>query len=112
MRIAISTSQAVLGLYQEPEPVAAALDELRRAGFIDDELEVLTDSPYPEGAFGEAHPRHRLYVYPFIGAACGLSVGILVTVATQLAYPVVTAGKPVLAIPPMINVMYEGTMLG
>src|SRR5207249_3420279 len=78
----------------------------------DDELEVLTDSPYPEGAFGEAHAPHRLYVFPFVGAACGLAVGILVTVGTQIAYPMVTWGKPVLAIPPMVNVMYEGTMLG
>src|SRR5581483_8456766 len=37
---------------------------------------------------------------------------MLLTVATQLAWPLVTDGKPVISIPPMVNIMYEGTMLG
>ena len=39
-------------------------------------------------------------------------MALLVTIGTQLVYPIVTGGKPIIAIPPMINVMYEGTMLG
>ena len=31
---------------------------------------------------------------------------------TQLAYPLVTGGKPILALPAMAVVSYEGTMLG
>ncbi|MCH8063777.1 MAG: DUF3341 domain-containing protein, partial [Chloroflexi bacterium] len=34
------------------------------------------------------------------------------TVGSQIAYPLVTGGKPILSIPPMVIVMYEGTMLG
>ncbi|MBI4491337.1 MAG: DUF3341 domain-containing protein [Chloroflexi bacterium] len=104
--------EAVLGLFREPEAVARALDGLRAAGFAGHELKVLSGAPYPEGAFGEEPERHRLYVFPFIGAACGFSVGLLLTVGTQLSYPLATGGKPILSIPPMINVMYEGTMLG
>jgi hypothetical protein len=33
-------------------------------------------------------------------------------VGTQLAYPLVAGGKPLLSIPPMAIIMYEGTMLG
>jgi hypothetical protein len=105
-------SEAVLGLFQQPEEVATALDRLRAAGFGAHEVEVLTDTPYPEGAFGEAPVRHRLYVFPFVGAGCGFAVGLLLTIATQLSFPLVTGGKPILSIPPMINVIYEGTMLG
>jgi hypothetical protein len=36
----------------------------------------------------------------------------MLTISTQISYPMITGGKPVLSIPPMINVMYEGTMLG
>jgi len=36
----------------------------------------------------------------------------VLTSGTQLAYPLVTGGKPVLSIPPMSIIMYEGTMLG
>ena len=46
------------------------------------------------------------------GAIVGFAVGLMVTAGTQLSYPLVTAGKPILGIPPMFIIMYEGTMLG
>jgi hypothetical protein len=102
----------LLGLFEQPERVAEALDALRAAGFANRELEVLSGTPYPEGTFGEEPVRHRLYVFPFIGAACGLAVGVLLVIGTQLAMPLVTGGKPILSIPPMVNILYEGTLLG
>lgn len=110
--MATKVDDAVLGLFREPDSAARAIDGLKGAGFAGSDVKVLTDVPYPEGAFGEEPERHRLYVFPFVGAACGFSVGLLITVGTQLAYPIVTGGKPIISIPPMINVMYEGTMLG
>jgi hypothetical protein len=110
--MAQAQNDSVLGLFANPDAVAAALDALRAAGFPGTNLKVLSGVPYPDGAFGEEPERHRLYVFPFVGAACGLSVGVLLTIATQLSFPLVTGGKPVLSIPPMVNVMYEGTMLG
>ena len=103
---------AMLGVFRDADGVVQAVEGLRTAGIETDDIEVLSDTPYPENAFGEGHHKHRLYVFPFVGAACGLSVGLMLTIATQIAYPMVTGGKPVLSIPPMINVMYEGTMLG
>jgi hypothetical protein len=103
---------ALLGLFERPQDVATALDRLRAAGFAGHDVEVLTDTPYPEGAFGEPPVHHRLNVFPFVGAACGFVVGLLVTIGTQLSYPLVTGGKPILSIPPMINVLFEATMLG
>src|SRR5919197_5989295 len=110
--MASSVSEALLALFRDPEKVAQALDALRAAGFAGRDLRVLSDAPYPEGAFGEEPERHRLYVFPFVGAACGLAVGLLLTIGTQVSYPLVTGGKPILSIPPMINVLYEGTLLG
>jgi hypothetical protein len=103
---------AVLGVYATAEAATNAVATLRAAGFPSAHLEVLTDAPYPEGAFGEEPVRHRLYVFPVVGAACGLVVGVLLTIAVQIAYPMVQGGKPLLSIPPMINVLYEGTLLG
>jgi hypothetical protein len=103
---------AVLGLFEQPDDVAVALDRLRAAGFGDYDVEILSGSPYPAGAFGEPPVRHRLLVIPIVRAGCGFAVGLLLTIATQLSFPLVTGGKPILAIPPMINVLYEGTMLG
>jgi hypothetical protein len=103
---------ALLGLFQDPMKVGDAIDNLRAAGFDGSTIKTYTDTPYPEGAFGEDPENHRLYVFPFMGAMCGFSCGLLITIGTQMAYPLITGGKPVLSIPPMINVMYEGTMLG
>ena len=103
-------NRGVLGLFKEIDDAANAADALKANGH--DDFEVLTGTPYPEGAFGEKPSKHRLYVFPFIGAALGFSVAILLTAGTQLAYPLVTGGKPLLALPPMFIISYEGTMLG
>ena len=107
-----STKRAILGLFQDAESAATAGDALKSAGISETDYDFLTDSPYPEGSLGEREERHRLYLYPFIGALLGLSSGIMITAMSQVAYPLVTGGKPVLSLPPMAIVCYEGTMLG
>ena len=102
----------ILGLFDDANAAADAGDGLRRAGIPETDVDFLTDTPYPEGAFGEREEPHRLYIFPFIGALLGLTSGILLTSMTQVAYPLVTGGKPILSIPPMAVVCYEGTMLG
>ena len=104
--------RSVLGLCTDEDAAADALDIVAGAGFAQDEYEILTGTPYPEGTFGESEPVHKLYRFPLIGAACGFIVGLLLTTGTQLAFPLVTGGKPLLSIPPMAIIMYEGTMLG
>ena len=110
--MAARESGALLGVFEAPEQAAEAVEQLRAAGFGGDAVEVLSASPYPEGAFGEEPPKHRLYLFALAGALAGFGVGLLVTIGTQLSYPLVTGGKPILSIPPMINVLFEGTMLG
>ena len=104
--------RSVLGLFTDEDVAADAMDSLREEGYTSAEYEVLTGTPYPEGTFGEEEPVHKLYRWPLMGAACGFIVGLLLTTGTQLAYPLVTGGKPVLGIPPMAIIIYEGTMLG
>ena len=104
--------KSVLGLYTEEDSAADALDNLRDAGFEEGEYELLTGTPYPEGTFGEAEPEHHLFRWPLIGAACGFTGGLIIPAGTQMAYPLITGGKPILSIPPMAIIMYEGTMLG
>ncbi len=102
----------ILGLFEDPNYAAEAGDALQRANISPNDYDFLTDAPYPEGAFGERHERHRLYVFPFVGALIGVTIGILLTSMTQLAYPLTQGGKPILSLPPMAVVTYETTMLG
>ena len=104
--------RSIIGLFTDEGVVADALDALREGGYSTNEYEILTGTPYPEGTFGEAEPVHKLYRFPLVGAACGFIVGLVLTTGTQLAFPLVTGGKPILSIPPMAIIMYEGTMLG
>ena len=101
----------ILGLFEDANYAAEAGDALQRAGIEPTEYDFLTDAPYPEGAFGERHEGHRLYIFPLCGALVGLTIGILLTSMTQMAYPLVQAGKPILSLPPMAVVTYESTML-
>jgi hypothetical protein len=102
----------MLGLFNEADGAATATEALEQAGYGSDNFDVLTGSPYPEGAFGERESHHRLYVFPLLGALLGFSTALLLTSGTQLAYPLVTGGKPILSIPTMLIIAYEGTMLG
>ena len=106
------STQSVLALYSNAGYAAEAGEALDNAGFSKEDYDFLTDTPYPEGAFGERHNSHRLYVFPFVGALIGLTTAILLTAGTQISYPLVTGGKPILSIPPMAIITYEGTMLG
>ena len=101
----------ILGLYENADHAADAGDALKAAGIDPKDYDFLTDTPYPEGAFGERYESHRLYIFPFVGALVGLTVGILLTSMTSMAYPLVQGGKPILSLPPMAVVTYESTML-
>ncbi len=102
----------LLGLYEGPDEAAEAVGKLKEAGFEDNAIEVLSATPYPEGAFGEQHIKHRLFTFPFAGAACGLAIGIVWVIGAQVSLPIITGGKPVVALPAVIQILYEGTMLG
>lgn len=101
----------ILGLFEDANYAAEAGDALQRADISPDNYDFLTDAPYPEGAFGEREERHRLYWFPLLGALVGLTVGIMLTSMTQMAYPLTQGGKPILSLPPMAVVTYESTML-
>ena len=104
--------RGVLGLFREAQAAADAVGRLKEMGFSSQEFEVLTGAPYPEGAFGEAKTEHHLFIFPLMGALSGFAGGLLLTIGTQLSFPMVVGGKPLLSIPPMAIIIYEGTLLG
>lgn len=104
-------STSTLGLFQDPNAAADAMDALHENGFERGTFDVLTGMPYPEGAFGEHVPQHRLFRYPAFGAIIGFVTALFLTTATQAAYPLVTGGKPILSLFAMLVILYEMTML-
>jgi hypothetical protein len=110
--VGIRDNTELLGLYEGPDQAADAVGNLKEAGFEDNAIEVLSATPYPEGAFGEQTIKHRLFTFPFAGAACGLAIGLAWVIGAQVSLPIVTGGKPIVAFPAIIQILYEGTMLG
>ncbi|MBI4320373.1 MAG: DUF3341 domain-containing protein [Chloroflexi bacterium] len=105
-------TKSVLGLYPQAGAAADGVAALRQAGFTEKNFEILTGTPYPEGAFGEHPVLNRLPYFAIAGAAIGCSVALLLVIGLQMAFPLVTGGKPLLSIPPSVIIVFEGTMLG
>ena len=105
-------NRKLMGLFQDPQKVADAVSSFKEGGFPAEDLDIYSGTPFPEGTFGEHEPAHRLYLFPLVGALIGFAIGMLYTSGTQIAYPLITGGKPILSIPPMTIIMYENTMLG
>lgn len=106
-----TSRQNILGVFKDAESAAEGARRLRDAGFTSEDYDVLTANPYPEGAFGEHVKRNKLFVFSLAGGFVGFSLALLLTAGTQAAWPLVTGGKPILAIPAMMIIMYEMTLL-
>ncbi len=104
-------NNSVLGLFIDENDAGDALSALRKAKYQDNEFEIMTGSPYPHGTFGEAHPKIKLHRFPIFGAVIGFTVALIITIGTQLAYPLVTGGKPILSIPAYIIIVFEMMVL-
>ncbi len=100
--------RGVLGTFAEPGHAARAIGALRVAGL---RVDAAMPAPFPEVIQALGRPRSRLGVVTFPGATVGLLLGILLTVGTSLAWPLVTGGKPIVSLPPFVIVIFEVTVL-
>ncbi len=99
----------VLAHYGSVNEAVGAIQRLRAAGHL--ELEVFSPVPSPE--LEEAMDIHSSPVglWALIGGITGCTTAFLLASGTSLAYPLITQGKPHLAIPVFIVVMFELTVL-
>lgn len=99
----------VLAQYGTVHDTREAIERLRAAGHT--ELEVFSPIPSPE--LEEAMDIHSSPVglWALIGGITGCTTAFLLASGTSLAYPLVTQGKPHLAVPVFIVVMFELTVL-
>ncbi len=102
----------LMGLFNEVDPAADALDELRALGISDDEITVISGVPYSHHALGRPKPWERLPFFSLAGALVGFGVGIFFNVGTPLLYSIRVGGQPLVPIPPSAVITYEFTMMG
>jgi hypothetical protein len=104
--------KAIYGLYTDPESAQHAVDELRRDGVPDHSIAVMTSQPYEEYEFSHRYKQTWLFWIAAGGGMLGLLAGLGLALLTEMSWPIVVGGMPIVAWWPNIIIMFELTMLG
>lgn len=104
----MSSERGVLVTFTRPAQAARAIRALRDAGY---EVRVAMPAPYPDVVAALGRPRSPVGYLALPGAAFGIGCGLALTVATSLAWPLVTGGKPVVSLPAFVVITFELSIL-
>jgi hypothetical protein len=103
---------AIYGLFDKPDAAQRAYTGLKRAGVASHDITVISAEPFE--AFEFSHRDHSMILFRLAlvgGVICFVSA-VLLTRGTELAWPLVTGGMPVVAWWPNLVIIFEMTMLG
>ncbi len=98
----------VIGVFGDPGAAARAIRELREAGA---EVTAAMPAPFPEVMDALGRPRSRVGWITWSGALVGMAAGVALPVSTSLAWPLVVGGKPIVALPAFVVIIFELTVL-
>jgi hypothetical protein len=99
----------LLAVYTEAAAAARAVAALREQGLGQVEALSPTADPHLEAAFGS--PRSRVRVFTLLGGIAGGVSGLWLSIATSLAWPLMTGGKPIVSLPAFLVIGFEMTIL-
>ncbi|MBI3329731.1 MAG: DUF3341 domain-containing protein [Nitrospinae bacterium] len=99
----------MLGVFPHAAGCAKAIRHLREEGFRD----LLTYSPVPDHEIEEAlgEPPSPVRFFTLSGAIIGGVAGFGLTIGTSVAWPLLTGGKPIVAMPTFVVIAFETTIL-
>lgn len=99
----------VSGCFADEETCVHAVEQLHEAGL--DRPRVF--SPFPSEKLPEvlALPVSRVRVWVLLGGLTGCATGFVLTIGLSAEYPHVTAGMPIVSIPPFVIIAFELTIL-
>jgi hypothetical protein len=101
----------LMGLFSESTDTADAIDDLYQLGIPEDDIIVITGVPYPEQSLGRSSEWLRLPYIVLAGALVGFRFGLFLSVGTPLFYPLAVGGRPIVAGPPAVVIIYVFTMM-
>jgi ActD protein len=102
----------VYALYSDGHAAQRAVDALRKAGFADADITVITGEPMEDFEFSHIGSRNPQWYAACAGGLVGLLFGTWLTRFTELNWPINTGGMPIVAWWPNLIIMFELTMLG
>jgi len=102
----------MLGLFNNVEAAAAAIDRLHKLGIPDEEILVLSGAPYKPEMLGRPHHHGKVSLASLGGAILGMLLAAFLTAGIYLLYPLFQGGQPLIPIPSSLIIFFEVTMLG
>jgi Protein of unknown function (DUF3341) len=103
---------AMYGLFDRPDAAQRAYTGLKRAGISPSDIAVVSAEPFE--AFEFSHRDHSMILFrlALVGGILGLISAVALVWGTQMAWPIVTGGMPIVAWYPNLVIIFEMTMLG
>jgi len=103
---------AMYGLFDKPDEAQRAYTGLKRAGIAPREIAVVSGEPFE--AFEFSHRDHSMVLFrlALLGGILGFISAVALVRGTELAWPLVTGGMPIVAWWPNLVIIFEMTMLG
>ena len=103
---------AMYGLFDKPDAAQRAYTGLKRAGIAPRDITVVSGEPFE--AFEFSHRDHSMILFrlALLGGIVGFISAVALTRGTELSWPLVTGGMPIVAWWPNLVIIFEMTMLG
>jgi hypothetical protein len=105
----MSAAHGILASYEYLDSTVDAIENLRKAGFEG----VKAYAPYPDHHIEHAlgYGQSPVRVWTLVGALTGTATGFAFTTWTSVDWPLVVGGKPIVAIPAYIPIVFEMAVL-
>jgi len=102
----------IYGLFDRPDTAQRAFTSLKRTGVPSADITVVSGEPFE--AFEFSHRDHSMILFrlALLGGIIGFISAVALTRGTEIAWPLVTGGMPVVAWWPNLVIIFEMTMLG
>jgi hypothetical protein len=103
---------AIYGLFDKPDAAQRAFTSLTRTGVPSADITVVSGEPFE--AFEFSHRDHSMILFrlALLGGIIGFISAVALTYGTEIAWPLVTGGMPIVAWWPNLVIIFEMTMLG
>ena len=97
--------EGVLGVFAELDAAVDAIEALREAGLK--HITAFTPMPSHDIEHALQAPTSPVRLFTLVGGLTGAATGFALPAWTSLDWPLVTGGKPILSIPPMLIIAFE-----
>jgi hypothetical protein len=101
--------RGVMGIFQYVDDAEDAIHALRQSGMRD--LSVYSPVPFHDLEHAMEQGPSLVRWICFVGGALGLTGGFALCIYSVLSWPLITAGKELVSIPPFVTIAYESMIL-